>query len=130
MQPGEKLTFRKRSLELLARDGDQIEYRLDGKTKKIPVRDIESWGAVLLAFKTINVNEPATLVPAASFLAVDAKATDNDRRLAKQFYALARTAGEKDEALSRQLGLKTPDEPIKLDNDLAPKKGKAKKTKA
>src|SRR5207253_6288350 len=34
VQPEEKLTFRKRSLELVARDGDQIEYRLEGTTHK------------------------------------------------------------------------------------------------
>lgn len=120
LQIGEKLGFYGHQLELLARDGEVVEYRYENATHKQPLHELPPQPALLLVSKTL-LAEPANLLAAAAFLAVDAKASDDERKFGRQLFALARTLGRKDPAVARKLGLKSADEEIALDANLLPK---------
>jgi hypothetical protein len=117
---GEKLGFHGRQLELLSHQAETVEYRFADATHKQTFQELPPQPALLLASKTL-LQQPSHLVAAAAFLAVDAKANDEERKFGKQLFALARNLGSKDAAVAKALGLKNADESITIDQSLLPK---------
>lgn len=122
VQPGEPIEFHQHKFELLSRDGEQVEYLLNGQKLSGEVRQLEPKAALLIASKTVQWEDPVTFLPIAAFLSVDGKVTDdNERKFGKQLFAIGRLIGKANPALARKYGLKDLNEEIKLDEDLAGK---------
>lgn len=119
LEVGKTIEFRKHKFELLAREGDTIEYSLDDLKNKTPLMAMEPRAAVVVA---VRLDAPDTFLPAAAFLAVDGQVQDKEeaRKLGKQLFAKARESGKVDPAVARHLGLRSAEDEIKLDDDLAP----------
>jgi hypothetical protein len=121
MPVGERIEFQVHKFELISRDGETVEYVLNGQTHKHDIGQLEPTAAVLIASKAIKWEEPVTFLPIAAFLSVDGRITDDSQRqFGKQLFAIGRLIGQANPAIARKLGVKESDE-IKLDEDLAKK---------
>jgi hypothetical protein len=119
---GERIEFHQHRFELLQRDGELIEYTLNGESHAGKVAELEPKAALLIASKSVKWDDPVTFLPIAAFLSVDGKITDdNERKFGKQLFAIGRLIGKANPALGRKFGLKDLNEEIKLDDDLANK---------
>lgn len=119
---GERIEFQQDKFELISREGEMIEYHLNGDRHSGAVRQLEPQAAILIASKTIKWEEPVTFLPIAAFLSVDGRVTDDaQRKFGKQLFAIGRLIGKADPAIARKLGLKDVNEEITLDEDLAKK---------
>ena len=122
LQPRERIEFHQHKFELLSREGEMVEYFLNGEKYTGEVRQLEPKAAILIASKTVKWEDPVTFLPIAAFLSVDGKVTDdNERRFGKQLFAIGRTIGKANPALARKYGLKDVNEEVKLDEALVGK---------
>jgi hypothetical protein len=122
VQVGERIEFHQHKFELLARDGETIEYSINGEMHAGKVMELQPKAAILIASKSVKWDDPVTFLPIAAFLSVDGKITDdNERKFGKQLFAIGRLIGKANPALGRKFGLKDLNEEIKLDEDLANK---------
>jgi hypothetical protein len=122
LELGERIEFRQHRFELIGREGDVVEYRLNDETRKHDIGQLEPKAAILIASKSIKWEEPATFLPIAAFLSVDGKVTDDaERKFGKQLFAIGRLIGQGNPAIARKLGVKDINEEIILDEDLANK---------
>jgi hypothetical protein len=122
LELGERIEFHHHKFELLAREGETAEYFLDDQKRSAEIKQMEPWAAMLIVSKTIKWEDPVTFLPIAAFLSVDAKVTDDsERRFGKQLFAIGRLIGKSNPAIARKLGVRDPNEEIKLDEDLAGK---------
>ena len=122
LELGEQIEFHQHKFELVARDGEKVEYALNGEKHSGEVRQLEPKAALLIASKTVQWEDPVTFLPIAAFLSVDGKVTDdNERKFGKQLFAIGRLIGKANPAIGRKFGLKDLNEEIKLDEDLAGK---------
>ena len=119
---GERIEFQQHKFELLSREGETVEYVLNGQTHKHEIGQLEPAAAVLVASKAIKWEEPVTFLPIAAFLSVDSRITDDSQRqFGKQLFAIGRLIGQANPAIARKLGVKDLNEEITLDEDLAKK---------
>jgi hypothetical protein len=122
VEVGERIEFHQHKFELLSREGELVEYFLNGEKHAGEVRQLEPKAAILIASKTVNWEEPVTFLPIAAFLSVDSKVTDDaERQFGKQLFAIGRLIGKANPALARKYGLKDVNEEVKLDEELAGK---------
>lgn len=107
LEVGEVIEFQQHKFELIGREGDIVEYRLNDLTHKHEVAQLEPKAAILIASKSIKWEEPVTFLPIAAFLSVDGKVTDDaERNFGKQLFAIGRLIGKANPAIARKLGLK------------------------
>ncbi|HEX5102739.1 MAG TPA: hypothetical protein VFV87_02950 [Pirellulaceae bacterium] len=114
---GEKIEFHQHKFELLARDGERVEYLLNGEQHADAIGQLEPKAAILIASKSVKWEDPVTFLPIAAFLSVDGKVTDEaERKFGKQLFAIGRLIGQANPAIARKLGLRDVNEEVKLDD--------------
>jgi hypothetical protein len=122
LEIGERIEFQQHKFELIGREGDVVEYRLNDIVHKHEIGQLEPKAAILVASKSIKWEDPVTFLPIAAFLSVDGKVTDDaERKFGKQLFAIGRLIGKANPAIARKLGVKDLNEEIMLDEDLAKK---------
>jgi hypothetical protein len=105
-RPGEKLEFNKKdSVEFVAREKDQITYKLNGEEGVAAIGDLPPRVAVAYALRDGRTN-PALLVAAATFLTIDAAADQEtgSHRIATKLFQEAVDLGLRDPTLAQELG--------------------------
>jgi hypothetical protein len=120
LEVGEQIEFHLHKFELVSREGETVEYTLNGTQHKSPVGQMEPMAAVLVASKTIKWEDPVTFLPIAAFLSVDSKVTEeSERNFGKQLFAIGKLIGKANPSIARKLGVSDSNAEIKLDENLS-----------
>jgi hypothetical protein len=123
---GETFKFFAHELTIVARETEVIELTFNGHTQKGPLHELDPRAAALIAARTVNVSEPATLLPIIAFLSIDRRAQrdgagDRVVQLARKFFQENILTGELSPELVARVGMKLGEElPLTPDGQLKP----------